>query len=102
MVNYNEGPSNWERVQAVIRNALSILIVATLVHFVFLEPAPGQGETTSAIVGRVNDETGAPVPGTGVTVTNKETGLKRFAKTDESGRFNFPQLKPGMYSVKIE
>jgi len=26
---------------------------------------------------------------------NKETGLKRTAKTDESGRFNFPQLKPG-------
>jgi hypothetical protein len=37
-----------------------------------------------------------------VTVTNKETGLKRSAKTDESGRFNFPQLKPGAYSVRVE
>ena len=42
------------------------------------------------------------MPGAAVTVTNKETGLKRTAKTDESGRFNFPQLKPGTYSVKVE
>ena len=24
------------------------------------------------------------------------------AKTDEAGRFNFPQLKPGAYAVRIE
>lgn len=42
------------------------------------------------------------MPGATVTVTNKETGLKRAARTDESGRFNFPQLKPGTYSVKVE
>src|SRR5207245_1273813 len=29
-------------------------------------------------------------------------GLQRSAKTDGSGRFGFPQLKPGMYSVKAE
>src|SRR6202040_3193525 len=32
----------------------------------------------------------------------KETGLRRNASTDDSGRFNFPQLKPGAYSVKVE
>ena len=37
-----------------------------------------------------------------MTVTNNETGLKRSARTDDSGRFNFPQLKPGSYSVKVE
>src|SRR6202023_3072829 len=37
-----------------------------------------------------------------VMVTNKETGLRRSASTDDSGRFNFPQLKPGAYSVKVE
>ncbi|MGB2678109.1 MAG: carboxypeptidase regulatory-like domain-containing protein [Candidatus Acidiferrum sp.] len=36
-----------------------------------------------------------------VTITNKETGMKRSARTDESGRFNFPQLKPGTYAVKV-
>ena len=61
-----------------------------------------QGETTSAIVGQVRDATNAVVPGAIVTITNSETGLRRNAKTDDSGRFNFPQLKPGIYSVKVE
>jgi hypothetical protein len=102
MVNTGEGPGNWNKVQAMTRKAFSFLFFAALTHLAILNPASGQGETTSAIVGRVSDESGAPVPGTGVTVTNKETGLKRFAKSDESGRFNFPQLPPGTYSVKVE
>jgi hypothetical protein len=61
-----------------------------------------QGETTSAIGGQVSDASSAAVPCAAVTITNQETGLKRSAKTDDSGRFNFPQLKPGMYSVKVE
>jgi len=64
--------------------------------------ALAQGETTSAIVGQVSDLTGAAVPGAVVTIANQETGMKRSAKTDDSGRFNFPQLKPGTYSVQVE
>ena len=69
----------------------------------FLAPglAWAQGETTSAIVGQVSDTTRALVPGATVTVSNRETGLRRSAKTDEAGRFNFPQLKPGTYSVTV-
>jgi hypothetical protein len=37
-----------------------------------------------------------------VAIINLETGLRRSAKTDDAGRFNFPQLKPGTYSVKAE
>jgi Carboxypeptidase regulatory-like domain len=61
-----------------------------------------QGETTSAIVGQVTDATNAAIPGASVTITNRDTGLRRTVKTDEDGRFNFPQLKPGTYSVKAE
>ena len=61
-----------------------------------------QGETTSAIVGAVADPSGAPVQGAAVTIADTETGAKRSAKTDDSGRFNFPQLRPGSYSVKVE
>jgi hypothetical protein len=64
--------------------------------------ALSQGETTSAIVGEVRDVTNAVVPGASVTITSHETGLKRSAQTDDAGRFNFPQLKPGTYSVKAE
>ncbi|MGA9568938.1 MAG: carboxypeptidase regulatory-like domain-containing protein [Candidatus Acidiferrales bacterium] len=61
-----------------------------------------QGETTSAIVGRVTDGTGAAIPGATVSVTNRATALQRDAKTDNEGRFNFPQLQPGTYSVRVE
>ncbi len=64
--------------------------------------AMAQGETTSAIVGQVRDTTNAVVPGATVTITDRETGMKRSARTDDAGRFNFPQLKPGAYSVKAE
>jgi hypothetical protein len=64
--------------------------------------ALGQGETTSAIVGQVLDVSNAVVSGATVTAVNSETGLRRTAKTDDTGRFNFPQLKPGAYSVKVE
>ncbi len=64
--------------------------------------ALGQGETTSAIQGQATDSTGAVVFGATVTVTSLDTGSKRSAKTDEAGRFNFPQLKPGAYKVEIE
>jgi hypothetical protein len=75
-----------------------------LIALVFAMPLHtwAQGETTSAIVGQVSDASGAAVPRATVTIVNKETGLKRIAATDESGRFNFPQLKPGAYTIRAE
>jgi Carboxypeptidase regulatory-like domain len=78
--------------------AFLVLTVACLLP----AKALAQGETTAAIVGQVRDTTGAVVPGATVTITNQETGLKRSARTDDAGRFNFPQLKPGAYSVRAE
>jgi hypothetical protein len=88
-------------VRIIVLRALE-LFLAGLFLLQFPAGSFAQGETTSAIVGEVNDASGAAVPGATVTVVSKETGLKRSASTDESGRFNFPQLKPGTYSVRAE
>ena len=77
-------------------------LLLTTTCFVIPVSTKAQGETTSAILGQVNDPTEAAVPGATVTITNQEIGLKRIAKTDDTGHFNFPQLKPGTYSVKVE
>jgi hypothetical protein len=61
-----------------------------------------QGETTSAIVGQVTDASGAAISGATVTIVNTDNGLKRSVKTDDTGRFSFPQLRPGNYRVKAE
>jgi hypothetical protein len=66
------------------------------------ERALAQGETTSAIVGQVNDASNAAIAGATVTIMDLETHMQRSATTDGDGRFNFPQLKPGAYSVKAE
>src|ERR1700685_3374377 len=84
----------------LLRHGYWILAAAIVVIFVKL--AQGQGETTSAIAGAVVDPAGAAISGAIVAVTNVENGLKRSVKTDDSGRFSFPQLKPGMYSVKAD
>ena len=80
--------------------SFSVLVASTL--FLFAPRCAAQGETTSAIIGQVTDPTGAAVPGATVTVANHDTGLERYAKTDIEGRFNFPQLKPGTYSVRVK
>ena len=85
--------------------------MAWVAHFVFLVltvvcllpvGALAQGETTSAIVGEVRDTTNAAVPGATVTITSRDNGLKRSAQADGAGRFNFPQLRPDTYSVRVE
>jgi hypothetical protein len=82
--------------------AVHIAFVALVVACLFPAEALAQGETTSAIVGQVTDTTNAVLPGATVTITNHDTALKRTAQTDEAGRFNFTQLRPGTYSVRVD
>src|SRR5580704_1005953 len=65
-------------------------------------PLWSQGETTSAIAGSVTDATGAAIRAARVTLTSIDNGMKRTVKSDDDGRFHFPQLKPGPYSVRVE
>ncbi len=78
------------------------MLILALVVWLVPGHAHAQGETTSAIVGEVKDATGAVLAGASVTITNHETGLSRSALTDSAGRFDFPQLKPGTYTVGVK
>jgi Carboxypeptidase regulatory-like domain len=85
-----------------MRKSLLPLVISCAFQLFLPTGLLSQGETTSAIVGQVSDATNAPIAGAAVTIYNRETGLERTAKTDSQGRFNFPQLKPGTYAVKVE
>ncbi|MGC2703893.1 MAG: carboxypeptidase-like regulatory domain-containing protein, partial [Candidatus Acidiferrales bacterium] len=53
-------------------------------------------------MGQVRDSTGAGIPGATVTITNRANGARRTAKTEDEGRFDFPLLMPGAYSIEAE
>src|SRR5580704_269400 len=98
----SRGSKNMPRVIASIAIVPSLIIPVVLFLALLPVEALAQGETTSAIIGQVSDASGAAVPGATVAIHNTETGLQRIATTDDSGRFNFTQLKPGTYTVRVE
>jgi len=85
-----------------VRKTFTQSVLAGFLFVLLPAAASAQGETTSAIVGQVTDATGAAIAGATVVVTNRETRFQRSATTGDDGRFNFPQLKPGTYSVKVD
>ncbi len=67
-----------------------------------IQPADAQ-VTTSGIGGVVTDDTGAPIPGITVTLTNPATGLTRQTTTTGGGFFSFRGLPVGgSYTVTAD
>jgi protocatechuate 3,4-dioxygenase beta subunit len=60
----------------------------------------GQG-LTGSISGNVTDQTGAPVAGAEVTVTNVSTNQVRSVQSDATGDFVFTQLLPSNYKISV-
>jgi len=54
-----------------------------------------------SLVGRVEDPSGAVLPGASVTVTNKDTGQQRETTADDSGSYAFRDLQAGIYDLKV-
>jgi hypothetical protein len=78
-----------------------LVVVAVFLAYALPYSALAQGETTSALAGTVLDLNGAALPNATVTAQNVENGANRSLFSDNSGRFAFPQLKPGLYTVKV-
>ena len=59
-------------------------------------------ESRGAILGRINDPSGSPIPGAVVKATNPETGITLTATANNDGNYFLPYLVPGKYSVSAE
>ncbi len=71
-------------------------------------PAPSphalyaQVQTTNGrIQGEITDRSGAVIVDAAVEADEVETAIVHRAVTDKGGHFEFPSLKPGLYTVKI-
>ena len=81
----------WDRF--VMRVCAAALLMAT--------SAPAQ-VPTATILGMIQDETGAVLPGATVTAKNVETGIARSLVTGADGRYRIPQLSLGAYEVQVQ
>lgn len=64
---------------------------------------PGFGQVASGTITILaQDSTQAVVPGAGVTVVNRNTGLTRSGRTTERGEFIAPFLPAGSYDVSLQ
>jgi protocatechuate 3,4-dioxygenase beta subunit len=64
--------------------------------------ALGQTVTSGTVVGSVADSTGAAVTSAIVTITQADTGAVRTVKTNDSGQYRFPFVKPGDYTISAK
>jgi Carboxypeptidase regulatory-like domain len=55
-----------------------------------------------AIIGRINDSSGARLPGATVTATNTATNVASPTTTNSDGSYSILYLTPGTYSVAVE
>src|ERR1035438_3875655 len=90
-----------------MKNTVSVVRLAGMLCMALATPVDtiqlwAQGETTSAITGQVSDTSGGAVARATVTITHRGSAHQRQVRTDESGRFAFPQLHPGPYSMRVQ
>src|SRR5215471_435314 len=60
------------------------------------------GQGVSSIRGLVTDPQKSVIALAKVTLTDSTTGQARSTVTSASGEYQFPQLRPGMYSIVVE
>src|SRR5690242_833034 len=61
----------------------------------------GQFESAE-VLGTVKDASGAAVPQATVTLTSRDTGIENKVTTDDSGNYDFFNVKVGLYTVSVE
>src|ERR1035437_9331442 len=79
---------------------LSSLLLMALLFVASSQLASAQ--VAASISGRIEDPSGAAIPGANVTATNLETGISRAVASDEAGNYRFLSLTVGQYEVKAE
>lgn len=75
-------------------------ICAAMAALLVITAIPARAQTdTGAIVGIVQDNSNARLPGATIEVTDKATGVMRSYATNGDGEYEALQLIPGVYSV---
>lgn len=84
------------------RLSTTLLLVIPLALVIAIGGVFAQSRTSSALTGKVLDDKGAPLPGATVEIESPDLiGGVRAAKTDASGKFRFPEIASGTYTITV-
>jgi hypothetical protein len=82
----------------MMKLAFRCLLAATIVALSAV--AYAQPAQTGTIQGEVKDASGAVMPGVTMTLTDEQRGFSRSTVTDENGRYVFPAVPIGNYTLE--
>jgi len=83
-----------ERISFYCIVAIFLLILLSPLYFY------GQSRETGIIQGKVLDEEGNPLPGVSITLSSPNMMGTRSTVSDNEGRFRFPALPSGLYTIE--
>jgi hypothetical protein len=76
-----------------------VTILFTALLSLLLLPSLLTGQGLTSLSGTVTDPSGGFVPGASLTLFDADTGAKREATSDSSGRYSIAQVTPGTYRL---
>ena len=80
----------------------ALAIAAVIIFSSFFSISASAQSNTGRILGTVTDQTGAPIAGASVTITDVQRGLTHNLTTTAAGEYVAPDLLPAIYQVRIE
>ena len=79
---------------------MSLKLVGLLA--VFAWAVPGGASEGGALSGTITDPSGAVIAGVSVELQNSPTALRKTSVTGTDGSYNFPDLAPGRYELRVD
>ena len=83
-------------------NRLTALLLAIAIFAMVVPVVMAQSLITGDIIGTAVDPTSAVVPNAAVTLKSLDTGATQTTRTNATGFYHFPLLKPGRYEISIK
>src|SRR5206468_10917251 len=81
---------------------LSLRVIVPAILIITSATSAAAQAVKGSLLGNITDEAGLPIPGATVTITETNTNISYTAVTNESGFYNFSNLKDGTYRVTGE
>jgi hypothetical protein len=99
------GPARWLSRCPLLQSLCRFLLLITIISLQMLAIqtlVSGQPAAKTTLTGTVNDPKGALVAGVAITATEKTTGIRRVAVSNDEGLYVLSNLTPGDYELRIE